>query len=74
MREKAITIPEIIMIGGTRVALGIGVALLAADHLTKDQRKGAGWALLALGALTTIPLAIEVWGKKSFNDRPQLAA
>lgn len=29
----------------------------------KDQRKGAGWALLGVGVLTTIPLVRAVLGK-----------
>jgi hypothetical protein len=44
------------LIAGTRVALGVGIGLLLSDRLSRDQRKGAGWALFAVGALTTIPL------------------
>src|SRR5437868_5096904 len=36
MRERGLTIPEIILIGGTRVALGIGLGLLIADKLSHD--------------------------------------
>jgi len=52
------------LIGGTRVALGLGIGLLIRDKLSKDQRKAAGLALLIVGAVTTIPLAIEVLSKK----------
>jgi hypothetical protein len=45
MTEKRLTIPEIALLAGTRVALGAGLGLLLADRLNKDQRKGAGWAL-----------------------------
>jgi hypothetical protein len=45
MKERGLTIPEIALIGGTRVALGVGIGLLISDRLNKDQRKGAGWAL-----------------------------
>jgi hypothetical protein len=48
------------MIAGTRAALGAGVALLLADRLNPDQRRAAGWTLLLVGALSTIPLAAEV--------------
>ena len=58
------TIPELMLIGGTRVALGLGIGLLIRDKLNKDQRKAAGLALLIVGAVTTIPLAIEVLSKK----------
>lgn len=69
MKERAVTIPEIILIAGTRVALGVGLGLLIGDKLNRDERRAAGWALLALGALTTIPLAIEVIGKPSLAER-----
>ena len=64
MIERKLTLPEIALIGGTRAALGAGIALLVGPKLTSDQRKGAGWALLAVGALTTIPLVISIFGKK----------
>jgi hypothetical protein len=51
------------LIAGTRVALGAGVGLLLADKFSKDRRKGAGWALLAVGALTTIPIVMNVLEK-----------
>ena len=68
MFERKLTIPEIILIAGTRVALGVGIGLLLSTRLTSDQRKGAGVALALVGGLTTIPLAIGVIGKKSVTD------
>ena len=47
LRQRAVTIPEVMLIAGTRVALGIGLGLLISDLLNRDQRRGAGWALLA---------------------------
>jgi len=64
MRVKSLTIPEIGLIAGTRVALGAGMGLLIFDRLNKDQRKAAGWALLGMGILTTIPLVLGVVGKR----------
>ena len=64
MREKRLTIPEIMLIGGTRVALGLGLGLLIADKLNRDARKAAGWALVAVGVLSTVPLAMNVLGKR----------
>jgi len=58
MQERNITIPELILIAGTRVALGVGLGLLMSDKLGRDTRKGVGWALLGMGVFTTIPLAI----------------
>jgi hypothetical protein len=64
MRKRGLTLPEIMLIGGTRVALGAGIGLLLADRLNGDQRRGAGWALLAVGALSSIPIVMNVLGKK----------
>jgi hypothetical protein len=60
MKPKLVSIPELGMIAGTRVALGAGIGLLLAERLNNDQRRAVGWTLLAVGALSTIPLAAEV--------------
>ncbi len=69
MKERTLTMPEIMLIAGTRIALGTGIGLLLADKLNEDNRKGAGWALLAVGVLTTIPLVMNVLGKSSVSER-----
>ena len=56
LTERAVTIPEVMLIAGTRVALGVGLGLLISDWLNKDHRQAAGWALLGVGVLSTIPL------------------
>jgi hypothetical protein len=63
MIQKTITLPELALVAGTRVALGAGLGLLLAGCLNDDQRRAAGWALFAIGALSSIPLAIEVLGR-----------
>jgi len=68
MKERALTIPEIMLIAGTRVALGAGIGLILADRLSEDRRRGAGWALLAIGVLTTLPLLMNVLGKSSIPE------
>ena len=65
MMERKISIADLILIAGTRVALGAGVGLLLSNKLSKDQRKAAGLALALFGGLTTIPLVLGVVGKKS---------
>jgi len=65
MRERHVKLPTIGLIAGTRVALGIGIGLLLADRLNSEERRAAGWALLGFGALTTIPLVLEVLGAES---------
>ena len=71
MKERSLTIPEIIMIGGTRVALGLGAGLIIADKLNDSKRKGAGWALFAVGVLTTIPILLNVFGQKTPGAAPE---
>jgi hypothetical protein len=62
LKERAFTIPEMLMIAGTRVALGVGVGLLLSERL-KNKRTAAGTALLAVGVLTTIPIVRGVLAK-----------
>jgi hypothetical protein len=63
MIERTFTLAELMLLAGTRVILGVGVGLLLSTKLSDDQRKAAGWALVFVGAITTIPLAMEVIGK-----------
>ena len=65
MEEHPLTIPEIMLIGGTRVALGAGLALLLAGRLGPEQRRAVGWTLFLVGAVSTVPLALNVLGKRS---------
>jgi hypothetical protein len=65
MIERKLTIAEIMLLAGTRIALGAGIGLLLSCRLNNDQRKAAGWALALVGGLTTIPLAMDVLGKKN---------
>ncbi len=64
MKKADLTLPEIALIAGTRGMLGAGAGLLLADRLSDDQRKAVGWTLLAVGVISTIPLAIEVLSKR----------
>ena len=70
MIERSITLPEIGLIAGTRGMLGIGIGLLLSGKLNHDQRQAVGWTLVAVGALTTIPLAMKVFGQ---NEKPRVS-
>jgi hypothetical protein len=63
LKKRQVTLPEIGMIAGTRMALGAGLGLLLGEKLDGNARRGAGWALLAIGAISTIPLAAGVLGR-----------
>ena len=62
MKKHVITIPEVGLIAGTRAMLGAGIALLISEKLTSEQKRAIGWTLVAVGVITTIPLALEVFG------------
>jgi len=64
MKKAELTLPEIALIAGTRGMLGAGIGLLLADRLNDDQRKAIGWTLLIIGAISTIPLSMEVLSKR----------
>ena len=64
MKKADLTLPEIALIAGTRGMIGAGAGLLLADRLNDDQRKAIGWTLLIIGAVSTVPLAIEVLSKR----------
>jgi len=64
MKKSELTLSEIALIAGTRGMIGAGAGLLLADRLNDDQRKSIGWTLLIIGAISTIPLAIEVLNKR----------
>ena len=63
MRTTTLTFPELILIAATRGMLGAGVALLIAKRLSDEQRETAGIILTLIGVLTTVPLALEAFGK-----------
>jgi hypothetical protein len=69
MKEARISLPELGLIAGTRGALGFGLGLLLADRWSVEQRRGIGWALFLVGLASTIPLALEVFGRSQEPDR-----
>jgi hypothetical protein len=55
MKEIVLSPPAFGFIVGTRIALAVGVGLLASQRLPDARRRAIGAALVAFGALTTIP-------------------
>jgi uncharacterized membrane protein len=60
MRETTVPMPVIALVAMTRGMLGAGLALLFADRLKPEQRRHIGWTLFVVGAVTTVPLAMNV--------------
>jgi len=64
MKKTELTLPELALIAGTRGMLGAGVALLLSGKLDEDARKTVGWTLFLIGAISTIPLAVDIISKR----------
>jgi hypothetical protein len=63
MKDLQLSLPELFFVGATRGIAGVGIGLLAAEVVRPDARRSVGWTLLAIGALTTIPIAAKVFGR-----------
>jgi hypothetical protein len=68
MIKRKFTLAEIMLLAGTRVALGVGLGLLLSTRLDDNQRRAAGLALAFVGAITTIPLVMDVIGKRDADE------
>ena len=63
MKQHEVTVPQIGLMAGTRAMVGAGIALLLSEKLSDEQRRAIGWTLFAIGALKTIPLALQLLGE-----------
>jgi hypothetical protein len=68
MHTRSVTIPTLALIGSTRGMLGAGLGLLLANKLSDARRRGVGSSLLAVGLLSTIPLALHVFRSNPNNN------
>lgn len=68
-RDTTLSLPELALIAGSRVILGAGIGLLLSDRLSEERRKAVGWTLFSVGAISTIPLAFEVFGGGQVEKR-----
>ncbi len=62
MRNLVLSPPTFMFAVGTRAALGFGLGLLLSSRMAEERRRKIGLALLAIGAVTTIPVVKFVWG------------
>jgi len=63
MREVSLKIPEVGLIAGTRLALGIGIGLALADNFNRRQRRTIARVLLMIGGFSTVPIVLNVFRK-----------
>ena len=57
MRTVTLPLPMFGFVISTRAALAAGIGLLLADRMSTPRRRAVGAALVAVGAVTTVPLA-----------------
>jgi hypothetical protein len=55
MHQFVLDRPKLAFIVATRVALGVGIGLLASLRMPESRRRAVGAALLSVGAATTVP-------------------
>ena len=55
-KEVKLQVAELAFIIGTRVAIGVGIGLLAADRMKHARRRRTAWTLLAIGVATSVPI------------------
>ena len=74
MKNVELSLPEFGFIVATRAALGAGIGLLTTGRLCRSTRQRVGAALLAVGALTTIPAAFLLFGRRTPASPKRTAA
>ena len=65
MKAFELSFPEFAFIAATRGMAGAGIGLLVSNHLDVETRKAVGWTLFAIGALTTLPIALMLFARRS---------
>jgi hypothetical protein len=74
MRQSKLSLPEIALVAGTRGMMGAGIGILLSDYMGKNYKRAIGSALLAIGALSTIPLALDIFRKSEETAKEKAAA
>jgi hypothetical protein len=60
MKRFEVSLPQLAFVAVTRGLGGAGAGLLLAPFLKARTRRKLGWALLGIGVLTTIPIAVRL--------------
>ena len=64
MRDSRVSLPQLALVAVTRGVLGVGLGLLLAGRFGRVRRVRVGRALFAIGALSTLPLAISLFRRR----------
>lgn len=72
MKDVSLTFPALAFVVGTRAALAFGLGLLVAEHIPTARRRSLAITLIAIGAATTVPAAMTVFGARRREQRHML--
>jgi hypothetical protein len=64
MKSVELPLPVVGALAATRGMLGMGAGLLLAPKVPQDHRRIVGTVLVAIGVLSTIPLAFSVFSRR----------
>lgn len=68
MKKLTLDMPQLALIAGTRALLGAGAGILLTEGMDRKERRLLGWTLGLVGLLTTIPLVMEIVGRKRSEE------
>ena len=69
MKNVVLNVPTLGFVVMTRAMLGVGIGLLLAERLPLERRRAVGLTLLMVGAATTIPAALAIFGGERQETR-----
>jgi hypothetical protein len=69
MKLTRIPLPELALLSITRLAIGAGIGFLIAPTLSGGLRRQLGMALFGIGALATVPLALDVMRRSRKDEK-----
>jgi hypothetical protein len=61
-RSLQISVPTLVSVAVTRALMGVGAGMLLSKKIARRRRRRVGLTLFALGAASTIPIALRVFG------------
>ena len=64
MLTLKLSLPTLASVAATRGMLGVGAGLLLAPKVGDKRRRAVGLALLGIGVVSTIPIALRVLGSR----------
>jgi len=70
MKEVALPLPMFAFTVATRAAIGVGIGLLVSERIAIPRRRAIGSALVAVGALTTVPILMAI--RRNLSSRRDL--